>query len=74
MVRDTLLQNVAGTPFDHGDMVYNSEQNTTLPLLKKQNKAKYPFLQTGESAHTGKLKGHEHAFLEMEVTLRSMLK
>lgn len=70
MVRDTLLQNVAGTPFDHGDMVYN----TTLPLLKKQNKAKYPFLQTGESAHTGKLKGHEHAFLEMEVTLRSMLK
>lgn len=44
------------------------------PLLKKQNKAKYPFLQTGESAHTGKLKGREHAFLEMEETLRSMLK
>lgn len=40
MVRDTLLQNVAGTPFNYDDMVYNREQNKTFFTIKKvkQNK------------------------------------
>jgi hypothetical protein len=71
MVRDTLLQNVSGISSFHGDMVYNRGQNLTLFTIKKQNNNnnnKNPFLQTGESIHAGRLKGSEHALLEMEET------